>query len=99
MCNFTLFRMMKKMKTNRKRWKNKSQKSKCRTLLMRALISKTENVIKQLLFIHQIAFHSLGLISCFAHMLQLVVNKFSEITGSKLLIQRCFESCSLSSER
>ena len=46
-----------------------------------------------------IAFHSLGLISCFAHMLQLVVNKFSEITGSKLLIQRCFESCSLSSER
>ena len=34
-----------------------------------------------------IAFHSLGLISCFAHTLQLVVNMFSKITGSKLLIQ------------
>ena len=30
-----------------------------------------------------IAFHSLGRISCFAHMLQLVVNKFSEITAFK----------------
>ena len=34
-----------------------------------------------------IVFHSLGLISCFAHTLQLVVNMFSKITGSKLLIQ------------
>ena len=30
-----------------------------------------------------IAFHSLGRISCFAHTLQLVVNKFSEITAFK----------------
>ena len=30
-----------------------------------------------------IAFHSLGRVSCFAHMLQLVVNKFSEITAFK----------------
>ena len=35
-----------------------------------------------------IAFHSLGRISCFAHTLQLVVNKFSEITAFKGVLNR-----------
>ena len=70
MCNFRVFRVMKKAKkTKRKRWKNKSWtskswKSKSQILVMGALILKTENVIKQLLFIHLVV--SVALHTCYS---------------------------------